>query len=131
MGGTGKKKIEIKKIHDSEKRFVTFCKRRKGLFKKVEELGVLTGCRMAAVVFSPAAEKPHACGDMSLLDQYVADSGTDLVQTRPRDDVVVEAALEAHASRDLGEVDDLNELGAMRTELERIRETLVRGLDLG
>ncbi|KAI3913319.1 hypothetical protein MKW92_017543 [Papaver armeniacum] len=41
--GTGRKKIEIKMIHDRKKRSVTFTKRRQGLFKKADELCRLTG----------------------------------------------------------------------------------------
>ncbi|KAK4836019.1 hypothetical protein QYF36_017525 [Acer negundo] len=50
--GTGRKKIEIKKIENKFGRKVTFSKRRKGLFKKTEELCRLTDAEIAIIVFS-------------------------------------------------------------------------------
>ncbi|KAI3971971.1 hypothetical protein MKX01_021732 [Papaver californicum] len=57
----GKKKIEIKKIHDKKKRSVTFTKRRQGLFKKADELCRLTGADISLIVFSPNG-KPYTFG---------------------------------------------------------------------
>ncbi|KAK6793833.1 hypothetical protein RDI58_007286 [Solanum bulbocastanum] len=51
--GTGKKKIEIEKLTKKSSRMVTFYKRRKGLFKKNEELESLTGSQVASIVLSP------------------------------------------------------------------------------
>ncbi|KAI3826509.1 hypothetical protein L1987_00557 [Smallanthus sonchifolius] len=49
----GRKKIEIKKIEETNSRQVTFSKRRTGLFKKASELCVLTGAQVAILVSSP------------------------------------------------------------------------------
>ncbi|KAI3992749.1 hypothetical protein MKX01_021710 [Papaver californicum] len=57
----GKKKIEIKKIHDRKKRSVTFTERRQGLFKKADELCRLTGADISLIVFSPNG-KPYTFG---------------------------------------------------------------------
>ncbi|XP_026453060.1 agamous-like MADS-box protein AGL29 [Papaver somniferum] len=54
--GTGRKKIEIKMIHDRKKRSVTFSKRRQGLFKKADELCRLTGADISLSVFSPSGK---------------------------------------------------------------------------
>ncbi|CAN4111234.1 unnamed protein product [Withania somnifera] len=62
--GTGKKKIEIQKITKETSRMVTFSKRRKGLFKKAKELELMTGSRIASVVFSPTG-RPYTCGDVN------------------------------------------------------------------
>lgn len=126
-GGKGKRKIEIKKIKENEKKFVTYCKRRAGLFKKVEELSVLTGCRIAALVFSPAAKKSRPCGDMSLIDQYISDTSC----PEEKAESEVEEALRMHGSINVEEMHDLNELMAMRSDLERIRETLLQRLNIG
>ncbi|XP_027348111.1 MADS-box protein JOINTLESS-like [Abrus precatorius] len=48
----GKKKIQINKIDDATTRQVTFAKRRKGLFKKAEELSVLCDADVALIVFN-------------------------------------------------------------------------------
>ncbi|KAK0592473.1 hypothetical protein LWI29_037788 [Acer saccharum] len=50
--GTGRKKIEIKKIENKFSRKVTFSKRRKGLFKKTEKFCQLTDAEIAIIVFS-------------------------------------------------------------------------------
>ncbi|XP_070003264.1 agamous-like MADS-box protein AGL28 [Nicotiana sylvestris] len=56
--GTGKKKIEIKKITKESSKMVTFSKRRKGLFKKAVELQSKTsGTQVAILVFSPTGDK--------------------------------------------------------------------------
>ncbi|XP_078445980.1 agamous-like MADS-box protein AGL62 [Wolffia australiana] len=52
----GRRKIEIKRIENSEARHVTFCKRRTGLFKKLAELCVHCGAEAAALVYSPGGK---------------------------------------------------------------------------
>jgi hypothetical protein len=47
-----REKIEIKRIANASARQVTFSKRRKGLFKKAEELSILCAADVALVVFS-------------------------------------------------------------------------------
>ncbi|XP_044497533.1 agamous-like MADS-box protein AGL29 [Mangifera indica] len=51
--GTGRKKIEMKKIEKNSSRQVAFSKRRKGLFKKGWELCQLCDAMIAIIVFSP------------------------------------------------------------------------------
>lgn len=47
-----REKIEIKKISNATARQVTFSKRRRGLFKKAEELSVLCDADVALIIFS-------------------------------------------------------------------------------
>ncbi|KAG5626285.1 hypothetical protein H5410_011503 [Solanum commersonii] len=54
--GTGKKKIEIEKITKQTARMVTFSKRRKGLFRKAEELESLSSSRVTS---------PYTYGDVN------------------------------------------------------------------
>ncbi|KAI3979470.1 hypothetical protein MKX01_001662 [Papaver californicum] len=49
----GKRRIEITKIEDRQKRNVAFTKRRKGLFKKADDLFRLTGTEIFLLVISP------------------------------------------------------------------------------
>jgi len=49
---SGRGKIEIKRIENTNNRQVTFCKRRNGLLKKAYELSVLCDAEVALVVFS-------------------------------------------------------------------------------
>lgn len=47
-----REKIQIKKIDNATARQVTFSKRRRGLFKKAEELAVLCDADVALIIFS-------------------------------------------------------------------------------
>ncbi|MFQ6642245.1 hypothetical protein Gotur_018701, partial [Gossypium turneri] len=47
-----REKIKIKKIDNLTARQVTFSKRRRGLFKKAEELSVLCDAEVALIIFS-------------------------------------------------------------------------------
>lgn len=48
----GKRRVDIKFVEDTSKRYVTFSKRKKGLFNKAAELSILTGAETLAIVFS-------------------------------------------------------------------------------
>ncbi|PKU68106.1 agamous-like MADS-box protein AGL62 [Dendrobium catenatum] len=63
--GKGRRKIEIKRIEEEQKRQVCFSKRRQGLFKKASELSTLCGVEVAVVIFSPAG-KPYFFGQPSI-----------------------------------------------------------------
>ncbi|XP_024020322.1 MADS-box protein JOINTLESS isoform X4 [Morus notabilis] len=52
LGKMTRQKIEIKKIDNITARQVTFSKRRRGLFKKAQELSTLCDAEMALIVFS-------------------------------------------------------------------------------
>lgn len=51
-GGMAREKIQIRKIDNATARQVTFSKRRRGLFKKAEELAVLCDADVALIIFS-------------------------------------------------------------------------------
>ncbi|KAK2969327.1 hypothetical protein RJ640_030868 [Escallonia rubra] len=48
----GRKKLQMKRIADKNRRLVTFSKRRSGLLKRARDLSVLCDVQVAAVVFS-------------------------------------------------------------------------------
>lgn len=52
-GGSGRKKIVIRRIEQEDARFVCYSKRRQGFFSKATDLAVLTGAQVAALAFSP------------------------------------------------------------------------------
>ncbi|KAJ1408310.1 hypothetical protein SESBI_23591 [Sesbania bispinosa] len=58
---TRRRKIEIKKVEELNKRHVTFSKRKLGLFNKVTELSILCQAETALIVTSPNG-KLYACG---------------------------------------------------------------------
>ncbi|CAM8877066.1 unnamed protein product [Rhodiola kirilowii] len=70
--GSGRKRIEFRKVEKLQNRRVTFTKRRQGLIKKAEQLSSLTGCRVAAIFFSPSCLNPILYGDLSLVEQAAA-----------------------------------------------------------
>ncbi|KAK9005615.1 hypothetical protein V6N11_043041 [Hibiscus sabdariffa] len=65
--GMARKKIKIKKIDNVTARQVTFSKRRRGLFKKAEELSVLCDAEVALIVFS-ATGKLYEFASSSMKD---------------------------------------------------------------
>ncbi|KAI4382069.1 hypothetical protein MLD38_008076 [Melastoma candidum] len=68
-----RERIQIKKISNATARQVTFSKRRRGLFKKAEELSVLCDVDVGLIVFSSSGR----------LFEY-SSSRFDLSQTKPR-----------------------------------------------
>ncbi|XP_068667664.1 agamous-like MADS-box protein AGL29 [Aristolochia californica] len=65
----GKRKPKMKKIENRQALQVTFSKRKKGLFKKVDQLSILTGASVLVVAFSPAG-RPFVFGDEGLMQHY-------------------------------------------------------------
>ncbi|MCL7033470.1 hypothetical protein MKW94_006452 [Papaver nudicaule] len=65
----GKRRIEIAEIQDRAKKNVTFCKRRKGLFKKASELSSLCDAKVALIVFSSAGTL-YTHGEVGTLIPY-------------------------------------------------------------
>lgn len=54
-------KIKIKKIDNITARQVTFSKRRRGLFKKAQELSVLCDAEVGLIVFSATGKLYEYC----------------------------------------------------------------------
>jgi hypothetical protein len=74
--GTGRKKVEMKKIESKSSLIVTFCKRRNGLFKKASEFcNLYDDASLAIVVLSPN-QRPYSFGHpdvKTVVDQYLGD----------------------------------------------------------
>ncbi|KAF3773967.1 Agamous-like MADS-box protein [Nymphaea thermarum] len=90
----GKRRISMGWISDRQRRHVTFSKKRKGLFKKAQELCCLTGATIGIICFSEAgnpftfAYPPPAGGKdgddghgrlLSIMQQHYSHSGTRLL----------------------------------------------------
>lgn len=74
--GTGRKKIEIKKINKKSALNVAFSKRRQGIFRKAQQFHLLTGASIAVVVFSPTG-RPYSYGGPSIdavIERYLQTS---------------------------------------------------------
>ncbi|XP_031252933.1 MADS-box protein SVP-like [Pistacia vera] len=63
-----REKIKIKKIDSVTARQVTFSKRRRGLFKKAEELSVLCDAEVALIIFSATGKLFESCSASSMKD---------------------------------------------------------------
>ncbi|KAL9253349.1 MADS-box protein JOINTLESS-like protein [Drosera capensis] len=64
-----RQKIEIKKIDSTTARQVTFSKRRRGLFKKGQELATLCDAEIGVVVFSSTG-KLYSCSSSRITDVF-------------------------------------------------------------
>lgn len=64
-----RKKIKIKKIDNITARQVTFSKRRRGIFKKAQELSVLCDAEVGLIVFS-ATEKLYEYASSRYISCY-------------------------------------------------------------
>jgi len=62
--GTGRRKIDIKRIEKKQSRLVTFSKHRYGLFSKAAQLCSSSGAHIAVIVFSPH-DRPYVFGHPS------------------------------------------------------------------
>ncbi|XP_047313584.1 MADS-box transcription factor 51-like [Impatiens glandulifera] len=87
--GTGKKKIQIERIDNKKQKSVAFSKRRMGLFKKADQYRKSTGCKIAAIAFSPAGHLYTTDGGDGtsvdeIVDNYLSLAG--LPSTRNEDD---------------------------------------------
>lgn len=146
--GTGKKKIEIKRIKKEQDRMVAFSKRRKGLFKKAHQLHTLSGANIAVLVFSPAG-KPYIYGDPcfnDIVDKYYSTSATtntaaddhDLIcsnsSTRGADNdedgdfreiIVLKSWLDR---MDLDGYHDVDDLISVKDDLEQVRDWLIKSI---
>ncbi|XP_052734900.1 MADS-box protein JOINTLESS isoform X3 [Vigna angularis] len=81
-----RKKIPIKKIDNINARQVTFSKRRKGLFKKTQELSTLCDAEIALIVFSSTSKLfEYASSSMQQIierrNQHSGVQGSDIAST--------------------------------------------------
>ncbi|KAK0584926.1 hypothetical protein LWI29_020958 [Acer saccharum] len=81
----GQGKIEIKKISKKSSLYVTFSKRRQGLFNKAGECCVQSGAEMAIITFSPGG-KPFTFGHPSadaILNRHLTGNTSGESSTNP------------------------------------------------
>ncbi|XP_004231250.1 agamous-like MADS-box protein AGL61 [Solanum lycopersicum] len=142
--GTGKKKIEIEKITKQTARMVAFSKRRKGLFRKAEELESMSSSRVTSVVISPFG-KPYTYGNVnSVIKKYFSicirpEISTPVMNSHPSSSNVSGESLGSKSSStpngnalcnwvegiDVEECQNLNQLLMLKKQLEGTREKIV------
>nr|QWX93758.1 MADS-box protein 19 [Cunninghamia lanceolata] len=71
-----RERIEIKKIEKTAARHVTFCKRRRGLLKKAQELSILCEADVGVIIFSSSGKLfEYASSSMKMvLEKYSKDN---------------------------------------------------------
>ncbi|XP_027355451.1 MADS-box protein SVP-like isoform X2 [Abrus precatorius] len=131
-----RKKIKIKKIDNKAARQVTFSKRRRGLFKKAEELSVLCDAEIGLIVFS-ATGKLFDYGSSSMKDiitRYYRHSH--VINTRPSPEPQLVDNNNAKLSKEIADRsqvlsqmkgDDLQ--GLDLNKLRQLEKTLEKGLN--
>lgn len=67
-----REKIRIKKIDNITARQVTFSKRRRGIFKKADELSVLCDADVALIIFSATGKLFEFSSSRYLLSFYIS-----------------------------------------------------------
>ncbi|XP_027931691.1 MADS-box protein JOINTLESS-like isoform X2 [Vigna unguiculata] len=87
-----RKKIPIKKIDNINARQVTFSKRRKGLFKKAQELSTLCDAQIALIVFSATSK----------LFEYATSSMQQILERRNRHSGVQGSDISSTGQQQLG-----------------------------
>ncbi|XVF86977.1 hypothetical protein PTKIN_Ptkin18bG0083700 [Pterospermum kingtungense] len=71
----GRQRIEIKKLEDRSKRFVTFSKRKKGLFKKAKEVSKLCGAEVGVLTLSKSGKLFTSDDVDGVVDRFLGESG--------------------------------------------------------
>ncbi|CAN6216763.1 unnamed protein product [Urochloa humidicola] len=140
----GRQKIQIRRIEDKEKRQVTLCKRKAGLFKKCSELHLLCGVHVAVAVFSKKEEhggeappvggsRPSRGGSVfamgtpsvdHVLRRFAPLPGDELLPALERVDEAAERAAAEAAAQDIAETAALAE--AEKNRMRDIGEKVVR-----
>ncbi|KAK7400367.1 hypothetical protein VNO78_11573 [Psophocarpus tetragonolobus] len=131
-----RKRIQIKKIDNISSRQVTFSKRRKGLFKKAQELSTLCDADIALIVFSATSK----------LFEYASSSMQQVIERRDRHSAMhrldrpsIELQIESDSndilrkkveekSRELGQLNGEDLQGLTLQDLQKLEEHLKRGL---
>ncbi|KAJ4752885.1 MADS box transcription factor [Rhynchospora pubera] len=86
-----RERIQIKKIDNTTARQVTFSKRRRGLFKKAEELSILCDAEVALIVFSSTGK----------LFQFSSSSMNDIIEKQRMQSKNLQKSSSDHPSFDL------------------------------
>ncbi|GAA0146768.1 MADS box transcription factor [Lithospermum erythrorhizon] len=105
-----REKIQIKKIDNATARQVTFSKRRRGIFKKAEELSVLCDADIGLIIFSSTGK----------LFQYASSSMKEVLERRDLHSKNIEKL--EHPSLELQLVEDSNHSNLSREVAEKTHQ---------
>ncbi|MED6159813.1 hypothetical protein PIB30_045626 [Stylosanthes scabra] len=125
-----RKKIEIKKIDNISSRQVTFSKRRKGLFKKAQELNTLCDAEIALIVFSNTNRLfQYATSSMQrVIEKHNQHSEINRSVESSDDDYDMLCKKEEQKALELRHLNGEDLQGLTLKELQKLEEQLQRGL---
>ena len=140
----GKRKILMAKIANDQYRMVSFSKRRKGLFKKADELSALTGARTAVFVVSQAGRPYASASGPDVVDEFLSSTsdnekapivsdGEDssaLSSPNDDDDITGVSLIGELLATEVGDCEGFDELLALSESLKEMRERVCLALDL-
>ncbi|KAI3798759.1 hypothetical protein L1987_34038 [Smallanthus sonchifolius] len=119
-----REKVQMKKIDNASARKVTFSKRRRGLFKKAEELSVLCDADVAVILFSSNGK----------LFQYSSSSMEEILERRNLHSKNLEKlnqpSLELQLVEDTNYANLSKEVAERTLQLRRLRGEELRGLSI-
>ncbi|XP_020692711.1 MADS-box protein SVP isoform X2 [Dendrobium catenatum] len=132
-----REKIQIRKINNATARQVTFSKRRRGLFKKAEELSILCDAEVGLIVFSSTGKlfEFSSSSMKQIIEKQNTQSRNLSKQDQPSNDLQLENSDYERLSKQLEEAnrqlrnmrgDDLHDLTI--EELQQLEKTLETGL---
>ncbi|KAJ4832832.1 hypothetical protein Tsubulata_001907 [Turnera subulata] len=132
-----REKIKIKKIDNLTARQVTFSKRRRGLFKKAEELSVLCDAEVGLIIFSATGKlfEFSSSSMKDVLERYNLHSNNIGKLSQPTVDLQLENSNHIRLSKEIAEKS--HEIRRMRgedlqglnlEELQKLEKTLEVGL---
>ncbi|KAI3840545.1 hypothetical protein MKW92_010494 [Papaver armeniacum] len=126
----GKRRIEIKKIEDRQKRNVSFTKRRHGLFKKAADLCRLTGADISLLVISPGGNPfSFSSSSISLNDlNYRLNNTINVKEEKVADDERTRVSDDGFWWNNLNpeEIDSIEKLTALRNQLLDVKEKVAQ-----
>lgn len=132
-----REKIKIRKIDNATARQVTFSKRRRGLFKKAEELSILCDAEVGLIIFSATGKlfEFSSSSMKEMIEKYSMHSKKPLKPDQPSLDLNLEHSNCARLSKQVTEAslqlrkmrgEDLQ--GLTLEELQNLEKTLETGL---
>ncbi|KAJ9680224.1 hypothetical protein PVL29_019509 [Vitis rotundifolia] len=119
-----RQKIQIKRIDNTAARQVTFSKRRRGLFKKAQELSTLCDAEIALIVFSAAGKLFEYSSSRLLENSTCAALSKEIAQQTQRLRQMKGEELQGLKIEELIELEELLEAGlcsVVEEKAERIR----------
>uniref|UniRef100_A0A5B7BE09 Putative SVP-like MADS-box protein n=1 Tax=Davidia involucrata TaxID=16924 RepID=A0A5B7BE09_DAVIN len=125
-----RQKIKIRRIDNITARQVTFSKRRRGLIKKAEELGVLCDAEVALIVFSSTGRLfEYASSSMkAILEKYNLHSNNPGIMNRPSLGTQLENCNYADKSHQQSQMRGEDLQGLNLEELHQLERILKAGL---